>query len=339
MRNSLFLLFILLITVCIFGLTSTTYAQANQQLQTVVNVDMIPQDPGANQVVKVTLTSYSTNINAANITWKINGKIQKTGKGEKTFSFTTGTINTTTSLDIIIVTVEGDIVTKTIKIKPTEIDLVWQAESFTPPFYKGKAMFTHQDKITFIAMPHMTNSSGAEISPKNLIYKWTRNGSVDENASGYGKNEYTFISPLISRVLNIDVEVTSVSTGSVGLAHTRISPIEPSIILYKKNPLYGIEFQKALADNIELKDSKEIVIVGMPFFFGTLDASNQDLSYKWSINGAPINNDPSQSEEVFRQKEGTSGTSNISLSIENVSKILEVATSNFNLKFGENSSQ
>ncbi|MFA5888731.1 MAG: hypothetical protein WCW47_00890 [Candidatus Paceibacterota bacterium] len=334
MRLSVFILSFL----CIFGF----FGVANAQLglpQTGVNVELVPENPGPNETVYVSLVSYATNINSANITWKVNSKTQKSGMGEKTFSFTTGEINTTTTLEIVIETQEGETIEKTFRIKPVGVDLIWESEGFMPPFYKGKSLFSHQNKITVIALPHITSADGTQIGAKNLIYTWKKNGSTIESVSGFGKNIYSFVSSLISRPFEISVEVTTTDNSGVGYATLNLAPSEPLIVFYKKNPIYGIEFQKALSGAEELKNSKEITVVGVPLFFGITNLNSNDLSFKWFVNGSPINNDPTQSIQVFRQQEGTSGISNISLSIENSKKILQYASSNFNLIFGENSSQ
>ncbi len=335
MKYSIFIL----LFVCILGFSGVARAQLNSLSQTDINVDMVPQNPGPNQMVSISLTSYSTNINAANITWKVNGKTQKTGVGEKLFSFKTGDMNVKTTLDISVQTIEGEVIKKTLIIEPSGVDLIWQSYGFVPPFYKGKSIFSHQNKITFIAVPHITSGSGAEIPAKNLIYKWKNNGTVIDNLSGYGKNTYTFVSSLISRPMDIEVEVSSQTAGSTGYASINVNPTEPSVIFYAKDPLYGIEFQKALRDAIRLDASKELTVLGVPFFFGTTGLSDPNLSYKWSINGSPINNGSNSGTQVFRQSEGTSGTSNISLSIESGNKILQSASGSFNLTFGEGGSQ
>jgi len=316
------------------GFSSPLLAQVGNDLnKTNIDITIIPENPKPFEKVRVSVVSFSTNVNSANITWTVNGKQQKTGIGEKVFDFSVGDMNTTTTLDIIIQTQEGETINKTLSIKPTSVDLIWQSESFVPPFYKGKALFSHQNKITFIAMPHITGAGGAEIGAKNLVYRWKKNGSVQDSDSGYAKNTYTFIGSLISRPLNIEVDVSTTAGSDSGFANITVAPVEPTIIFYNKSPLYGIEFQKALVGVVGLKDLKELSVIAMPMFFGVQDPTSNSLSYKWAINGAPINNG-NTTEQVFRQKEGTSGTSNISLSIENQSKILQYANTQFNLSFG-----
>lgn len=346
MKSSRFTTFYIFIFFCftLLSLQNTATAQTttttvpdnayNQIPETPINIDISPENPGPNQYVSVYITSYGTDLNGANIIWRINGQTRKSGTGERNFSFTTGNVDSTTRLEIEIETVEGEFITKNIAIKPAGVDLVWQTDGFVPPFYKGKTMFSHQNKISFIALPHLTASNGVEISPSNLIYKWTRNGTVVEQSSGYGKNVFYMTGSIISRPVDIQVEVTSPNSTSVGSARAFVEPIEPSVIFYRKNPLYGVEFQKALTSTVDLSDSREITIVGVPLFFGVTNAFSSELSYKWLINGSQIDGDYSQNTRVFRQVEGTKGVSKISLQIEDSNKILQSASSNFSLMFG-----
>lgn len=327
MKKCAYILFLILF----FTLPSIVSAQIEVPSTTDINVELIPSNPKPNEFVSASITSYSTDLNSAKITWSLNGKTQKSGLGEKSLIFNSGDAGTENILYISVKTKEGEVVEKSIIISPVGIDLVWQNESFVPPFYKGKALYSHQNKITFIAIPHIFNN-GKEVSPKNLIYTWKKNGSVIESASGYGKNTYTSEGSVISRPLNIEVNVTSPTTSASGYTHTVVTPIEPSIVFYKKDPLYGIEFQKALSGSISIENSNEINILAIPFFFGVMDKKSTDLTYIWSINGSEISSAGS-SNQVFRRKEGTKGNSLISLSIENSNKILQYASEDFNLVF------
>ncbi|TSC70550.1 MAG: Uncharacterized protein CEO12_271 [Parcubacteria group bacterium Gr01-1014_46] len=329
------LFIITLLFVGFFDYSSTASAQG-LGMNDVINIDLVPAVPKANETVYVFLTSYATNIDAASITWRVNGKTIKSGVGEKTFNFSMGDVGKITTLSVTVKTTDGSVIERSIPLKPISVDLVWQSNGFVPPFYKGKALFSHQNQVTVIASPHIPNSSGGEVSPKNIIYKWRKNGSVDEGASGFGKNTYTFEGSLISRPVTIGVEVTATGGEGIGYATINLTPNEPAIIFYKKDPIYGIEFQRALAGTVELSNSNEINIIGAPFFYSTDDYLSEKLIYKWSINGSPINNAVSQRNQVLRQKEGTSGSSNISLSIENPGKILQYSSSNFYLQFKDN---
>ena len=311
------------------GIFNITNAQSAGDL---INIEMVPEIPKANEVVYVFLTRYATNRDAAQITYKVGGKTIKSGNKKKVFNFTMGGNGQRTTLVVSVKTADGGSFEKTYRLTPSSIDLLYQSSGFVPPFYKGKSLFSHQSKIEIVALPHIVGSNGAELNPKNLIYKWRKNGSVVETASGYGKNVYSLEGSIISRSIDIDVEATSATTGDLGYASIKITPIEPSITMYVKNPATGIEFQKGFSNNETLKSSGEITLVGMPFFFESTDY-NDSLYYKWSINDSAISENAGKKTQTFRQKEGVSGVAKISLSIENTERILQYANSILNLSF------
>ncbi len=323
----------LLCSLALLAVFGTAHAQYNELLKTDVGVQINPENPGPNEQVSVTLSSFATDLNSATVTWQVGGKTIKSGKGSKTFSFSTGGLNSTTNLRIVIRTAEGETIEKTYSIKPTNVDLVWQVFGYTPPFYKGKALFSHQDKIQFVAIPHVIGSNGKEINPKNLIYTWTRNGTVIGDFSGYGKDTYTVAASVISRPLTVSVEVTSPDVDGVGTAVVTANPVEPTVLLYEKNPLYGIQFQKALVGDIDMGSSKEINILSMPYFFGVSYPTHPELTYSWSINSTQVDGGLNATSKVFRPLEGTSGASSIAVSIEDSAKILQFSSTSFNLSF------
>jgi hypothetical protein len=315
--------------------TSHTFAQISQFPEGDIEYQFVPISPKAFQNVRVTLVSYIEDLNSASITWRVDGQTSASGKGLKNFSFKTGSVTQTVVLEIFVKLNDGRLSQKTYRIKPVDVDLVWQSESFTPPFYRGKKMFSHENNLTFVAIPHMTDGSGVEINPKNLTYKWTRNDQVIDYASGYGKNILSYKGPLISRTQSIHVEVTDPNSSQRGFAIIDLPPVDPEMHLYKKDPLYGIEFQKALSENLDLKGSKEVTVVGMPYYFGILKSYSSDIIYRWRINGASVGEDIKTNSQTFRQVEGQSGVAKISLSAENIEKTLQSARADFNLKFGE----
>ncbi len=312
------------------------FAQFNQYSQD-IDVSFVPANPGPNTKVYASLESYSVDLNSSTIVWSINGKVVKDSTGGKDLSFTTGNTGTVTQVTIKTTDSLGQTIVKNFNILPSSVDIIWQSDSSVPPFYKGKAMFSHQNNISFIAVPHITYS-GKEISASNLVYTWKRNGSVVEDASGYGKNVYSFTGSLISRPLDIEVEVYSPNTNSTASGNTKVSPIDPLVIFYKKSPLYGIELQRNIYSSEQMLEP-EITVVAVPLFFGVKQYNDRSLVYKWSINGKLTGDDTSQNTQVFRPAEGVSGSSQISISIENTKKILQLAKNSFNLSFDNTNTQ
>jgi len=326
----------LILIISFVGFAKTSNAQdISSFLIPEINISVIPENPEPNSTVYISINSFDTDLNSASISWQVNSKTIKSGVAEKNIEITVGGITNTTAITVTIRTLSGDVVEKTISIRPSIVDLYWQSDSTTPPFYKGKALFSHQNTVTVVALPQITTSSGALADSRVLTYKWKKNGSVQESQSGYGKNTYTFISSIISRPLEVSVEVTSPNIQTVGFGSVNLFPREPELFFYEKKPLLGIQFEKAITGNYEML-SPEIMVVAYPYYF---DANRifGDLIYRWSINGKSLeDNEPTQ---VFRVPNGASGTSNISLFVENPIQILQTIRNSFRLVFTQTESE
>lgn len=317
------------------GAQKTTLAQFNQVPGLSFDVKFVPEVPGPNEDVYIEVISYETDLNKAKITWLVNGSIVSNGTGKKSFNFKTGNQGTKTTVSVSILTIEGVSSSKDFAITPSSVDIIWQAETYTPPFYKGKALFSHESILTFLAIPHITNQNGTTLSPSNLIYTWKKNGSVLGNFSGYGKNTYSMQGSIVSRPIEITVTVTSPDTDAVGFARTVVYPVDPVVLMYEKDPLYGIRLEKSLFGTVSLENKEEIEVVALPLFFGEKVLSNNNILYDWKINNSDIDKKTLERSKIFRPIEGTSGTSYISLSAENAGSLLQTASVGFNLEFNK----
>lgn len=130
---------------------------------------------------------------------------KKKGVGDRKFQFTTGDLGSVSKISV-----SSSAFSKEMNIRPTGLDIVWQTKSYTPPFYKGKALYTYQSLVDFVAMPSFMTSSGAMIDPKTLVYKWTRNGSVLGDSSGYGKNVFSTSGGVLAKPLQVEVEASTI---------------------------------------------------------------------------------------------------------------------------------
>src|SRR3989344_1490686 len=118
-------------------------------------------------------------------------------------------------------------------INAQSIDILWQGETYTPPFYKGKTLLSTQSGITLVAIPHGLGSSA------NLNYKWTRNGTVLGNISGRGKNTLTFVDSVLSRSQTFKVDILSSEDKVLASAFHTFIPTSPNLAVSENNPLYG----------------------------------------------------------------------------------------------------
>lgn len=315
---------ILFICALFFFTHSTLWAQTVDSSQ----LTATPKQPGAYESVMVRLESYSSNLNTLEVTWSLDGKVQKKGIGEKDFQFTTEGLGSVST-----VTVSTSEFTKSITLRPAELDIVWQTNTYVPPFYKGKALDGRQSSMEFIALPSLFNTNGTLIDPKTLTYTWYRNGSVLGTLSGYGKQVISNGSGILLKPFTIEVEASTPDGSQKIRKGIEIQNIEPEVVFYENHPLYGIMYNRALPQEFSLL-SKEISLVVAPYFFETNQRNNPSLSYDWQMNGVDVEAAEDPSTLILRQpEEVVRGTATLSLSIKHIDRILQFAQESIKINF------
>jgi hypothetical protein len=301
------------------------------ELEEQVYVNLSNEFPKPLENVKIDVEAYGFDLNKATITWKVNGVTSKTGIGEKAFEVQAGKLGVTKKISITIQPVVGLPVNKSVTISPQEIDLVWEARTYTPPFYKGKAMYTPQENVVVVAMPNFISSSGERLASQKLIYKWEDGGEAVQDQSGYGRNVFKLKGSILLKTNDITVEITGFgkekARESLSLAVTF-----PEAIFYENNPLYGVLFNKSLVGNFNFAEEEKNIEV-FPYFFGAFRKSDPKLSYAWRINNKNIFVPKTQSSMVFRNTEGEAGQSLVGVTISNTGNFLEEARGSINLNY------
>ncbi len=294
-----------------------------------LNVYVSPAHPGPRQQVAVTLESFATDLDRASISWSLNDTAAKQGVGQKSFTFTTGAPGTASRVAVNIITTAGEVWQKTITIYPASVDLVWEAQSYTPPFYRGKALYPYQGTVRIVAMPDIVAAGGTEFDPNNLVYNWQIDGNPAQSASGYGKNVFVFQGGIPLKSNTISVNVSSLDQKYSAEGQTTITPVAPVVFLYDEDPLLGTLFNKALPGIITLQN-QEVDLTAIPYFSGNL--KRDSLTYAWQMNNQDVAG--GQSTLAFRQQNGAAGNASVAVQISNPSSIFQTASGSITLSFG-----
>ncbi|KND48544.1 MAG: hypothetical protein AB200_02340 [Parcubacteria bacterium C7867-005] len=296
-------------------------------------VEVTPLYPGGNTETRLEMTDASFDIDSSLIEWVLNNRAMTKGVGLKFFEFTTRGVGNVDKVDVFITPSNKNRFKKTINIIPTEIDLVWQSDSYVPPFYRGKPLYSYQNKVTVFALTKFIDRGGREIPGTSLVYRWSRNGQVVSTASGYGKSSFGLENSIYLRDEVISVNVRTEDNSIVGEKEITLKGTAPKVLVYENHPLYGILYNKEVSGEFELKD-KEVTFTASPYYFGTRSLAS-DLGYKWLINNVSSGNNFVGPSATFRQEGSGSGVSQVTLKIDHSSKYLQSASKSFRLKFGE----
>jgi hypothetical protein len=321
MKSRVNILILALICVATLGAPTFSHAQSINLALDQINISTSPEIPAPGQSVTVSLESYSTDLNAASIVWLVDGKNVSQGIGKTSIELKAPQLGRTTNVVAAIMTAEGREVRKTVVLKPGSVDMIWESSGFIPPFYRGKAHLAYQNEVKVTAVPHITGNNGAEIDPTTLLYKWKRNDRVIQDQSGYGKQTFTFQDSL-PQDSAIEVEVSTRTGEGKARGSLSLSPLEPSLSLYQEDPLYGVLYNIALFNTINLTN-QEITLRAVPYSFNT--SSKRPLTYIWSVNNLERNDLSTNESIILRTKGDVAGSSSIGLEVKSSGNILQRA--------------
>lgn len=293
-------------------------------------LDVFPKNPGPNEKVEVTANSHHFDINRADITWSVNGIRKLRGTGEKNLALRTGDVGSKTVIYVIVKTEDGLVLEKTLSIRPAEVDILWEADTYTPPYYNGKALPSPKSSIKITAVPNFI-FNGSKISSSNLVYEWQIDYKKVPGVSGYGSDSFVHRSSQAFGEYTVKVVVSSYKKTIVAEKTISISTVRPRLIFYEEGLLEGIKYNKALENSVDLLNN-EIYVRAEPYFFSRSSLAN--LSYEWMMNNGDI--DPEDNKNVInlRVDEDVFGTSVIDLRVENPSNLLQFAEQGLRINFG-----
>jgi hypothetical protein len=331
-----FLKILITVIVGLAFLPNTSLAQTNVNvnvpyaLSNELGTEIIPNYPRPNETVSINLTLYTDDLNSADITWYKDSKAVLSGKGETKYSFKAGPIGSETNIEIRVKLLSGASFSKTLTLNPASVDIVWEANSYVPPFYRGKALHPKQGSLKVVAMPEFVKN-GQRISPSNLVYQWSNGITVYQDQSGYGKNVVTLDGSLLGRQEQISVLVTDPVNNLVAQGLVNITPIDPEIVFYQNDPYYGYIFDEGITGSFNLKND-EMQILAAPYYF--TNESNGLLQYTWQLNGQEVPNLSGSRTAIFRKPaDKTTGISSVSLRVENMNRILQQADGSLQINF------
>lgn len=297
------------------------------------SVTMTPSVPKAGDRVTIRVDSYSDDLNKAAIIWTQDGVTVAEGFGLVEYSFTAPASGRSTVITFRAAKVKGGVLSRTFTVAPADVDILYEAETYTPPFYRGKARFTNSSAIRLVAVPDFV-SAGAQVSPESLVYTWREEGRVVQAASGYGRNIYRTTGDLVTSGINVEVEVSDPNSDLKATARAGTSYVEPSLVLYRKDPLLGIVYEHAWSGKTTPLEGTEVTLAATPYSMDATGPNDGRLSYEWFVNDVPSGQVGSSA--VFRKQGG--GIAAVSVALKHLGNFAQFAEAEGEINLGDASS-
>lgn len=328
-------LFISILLLCSWPLSVAGQGVSLGTSQQDLTVLMNPDTPRPYQEVQVSLSSSVVDLNQSAIHWVLNGKTLSQGPAQKNFSFRVGKLGEPTTLVLLVETPNLGTIQKNLTIVPTQVDIVWQADTYTPPFYKGRALPVPEAGVTAVALPTFVTRSGTTIDSKNLVYTWTVNDRRVGAQSGLGRNTFkTSMATYVDNTPPVSLEVSDPESGLRANVTSSPPGVQPSIVMYQKDPLLGLLFNRALGETFSPR-IQEFSIVAYPYFFSAANVASSFLNYQWSINNTPTNSTGNTLNQLtLRIPENSSGISLVGLSMTRNGSLFQRASDAVSIELG-----
>ncbi len=301
-----------------------------------LNVTVTPQAPAPGVQTTITLTSTPIDLGRAIFIWSVNGSPKQSGPGIRTFSFTMGKATENTVVSVDIQPANGTPFSRTFTFRPGNVTLLWEADTYSPPWYRGKSIYTPGSDMRIVAVPSIIDEQGNTIPSNQLIYRWQIGGDPYADRSGLGRNTLYVTGNQLEGDQDIAVDI--LRSNGLRSAHAEITiPAEaPQLLLYKNDPLRGTLYNQALTGTVQLTDTETTILAEPYFLSGGVRQPNLVL-YEWALNDNDIT--PQAKDQylvTLRQSAGQSGQAKLTASMQNsnLKRLLQNATAELYLVFG-----
>ena len=305
---------------------SETHAQFPGALpQAVVSLTSNPQYPGPFTETTVSLDDYSVNAVGAVITWYIDGKEQVESKNVRSITLTTGSVGKSTVVKVTLTRQNGGVLTASKTLTPTAVDILVEADTYTPTFYIGKALPSAEANVRAVALVH----DGSSATPDSYTYLWSLDTNVLRGGAVRGAYTYDFTMPRYKNKI-LSVQVLNTRGEVVGKGSTILNPVDPELYFYEHSPLRGLSTKTLTAPYPLI--GEETTIYGEPYFLHTgLDTN--ETTFDWRINGTKVNSDFGTPNAVSLKRVGENGEARVDASITTKKPIPQALSKGFDLFF------
>ncbi|MDH5442039.1 MAG: hypothetical protein OEX08_00320 [Candidatus Nomurabacteria bacterium] len=291
--------FILLFLVNVFVWSPISGASA--QNASAIVLESEPALPIPGEPVTVTASSLTINTEQLIFVWYVGNSIVGSGAGVSEITFKAPPLGSTQTVKMLATTPSGVRIERQMIIVSGSVDILWQANTYTPPFYKGRALPSRGATVQVVAIPIIRGIRGQLDARDNFDYQWRLGGKNDQKQSGFGKDSFIAKDATFQENMLVEVEIAT-QDGVVAIRRQkRFSFVDPFVVIYKKSRS-GVWSNRS-GKTLQTPVGQSVDLVAMPFFFRSFPSG---ITFDWSSKGSALsdqdNND--QTLSVIANNEG-----------------------------------
>jgi len=284
-----------------------------------------PRFPEPNESVTATLNDYSINTNGATIAWFIDGTEVPDSKNQRSINFATGQLGS--SLQILAVTTlpNGSVLRAQDTITPIRVDILIEADTRVPSFYKGRAIPATGGSVQLTALPF----TGTNRSAESYAYTWRVGDTVQGGGSRFGQNAISFTADF-QKQIQVSVDVIDTDGTTLTSESIYVPLADPELYFYEINPLRGMT-EVAMGSNF-IFIGEEIKVRAEAYFIDNALFSASPHQ-EWKLNGRTITNPNPNQQEITLRRSGDTGSFTLEYHVRNLKQLLQGVKDTITIRF------
>jgi hypothetical protein len=300
-----------------------------RNLANAVIINASPATPSVGDTVHFTVEGSVYDLPHDVITWTVNGKTTASGVGRSSTDATVDSRGSALSVTVTVSDPTWGIASNALTIVPQQVDILYDAPTYVPPFYRGRALPSAGGNMHLQAVARLVKG-GVQISNSSITYTWSRNGTVLGSLSGLGKSHLNIDAPNMYGADTISVRASAADDTLSASASVVISNAEPTLELYEDHPLYGVTYFNAFTDLVPA--SGDITVAAVPYFATITGLNDPSAQYNWLLNDAPLAASSTKKNELTVRAD--TGSAHLRLDLTNPKNFFLSASSNWKIQFG-----
>jgi len=290
-----------------------------------VDLVLTPNFPQAESVVTARLDDYSIPVPTTEIAWYVNGQLVPEANNRRELSLNSGAIGSKTTVLAVATLSTGVKISAQRVIEPSFVDLIIEAQTRTPAFYRGRPLPSIGSRVNVVAITALDEI----IAPQNLVYTWSLNGRVLEGGSVRGRNSISFTMPQ-GNFATLIVEVNRPGQPPFARKVIDVPSTNPRLLFYELNPLYGL-IQSAVRNEL-IMIGNTITVRAEPYNLDLATYNNPAL-LEWKIDRQTVTNYSNNPYDLPLELIEGGGMARIGFHVRNISNVLQGAQDEFPLRY------
>lgn len=328
----------LLVVLILCALIAPANAQVGLRgLEGAASIVADPSDPMPGENVRLVVKSVVIDLARADITWTANGTVVAHGLGITEASVIAPAYGEETQVSASIDS-DGAQATANATVAPRRLDLMYEADSYVPPFYRGRALPSAGTNVRLFALPHFRRADGTFVPENSISYTWRKNGTLLTSASGIGRSAAIVRGPELFGSDVYSVDVVSTDGGYAASASVTVRSVEPKLVLYQDSALFGLMYHWAFASPSFIHGS-EMTFAAVPYFAQARSSDDKRLVYEWRVDGMNITADQVKRSEITVDAKEAPGPVTIELQVTHTDNIFMESKRSWGITFGTASLQ